>query len=73
MTASEEYARPSLPYRTAFETSLDYRGARDVIVAELRHWLREKAYNVDAFDAGLLSIGKGAILRTATTNNSAGC
>ena len=61
-----------LPYRTAFETRLDYREVRKVVEDELRRWLRGKKYDLDAFDQGLPRIGPGAVLRYAATNHSTG-
>jgi hypothetical protein len=64
--------RPSLPYRAAFQTPLDYRAATEHVRGELRTWLRERKLDVERFDAGRVQVGPGSVLRYAATNEATG-
>lgn len=59
-------------YRSVFHSPMcsadAFRAARD----EMRAWLRGKAYDMDAFDAGSPRIGRGAILLHSSANAAEG-
>jgi hypothetical protein len=65
-------ARQFLPYRTAFETKLDFREGCDRVREQLRAWLGSKHLDVERFDEGATSIGPGVALLYAATNSAAG-
>ncbi len=64
--------RQSVPYRTAFETRLDFQEAVVRVKEQLRVWLRNKKYDVGRFDAGVPEIGSQVVLLTAATTTAHG-
>ncbi|NMO55864.1 hypothetical protein HH310_32365, partial [Actinoplanes sp. TBRC 11911] len=61
-----------MPYRTGFETPLEFRPATERVREQLRAWLQQKQYDVDRFDAGETVLASGVVIRYAATNNVSG-
>ncbi|MEV4388267.1 hypothetical protein AB0J68_21550 [Micromonospora sp. NPDC049580] len=71
-SAAEEGSGSVVPYRTAFELSLDLAGSVVRVREQLRAWLRQKRYDVERFDAGASTLAPGVVLLHAATNTAYG-
>ncbi|MEU5909403.1 hypothetical protein [Micromonospora sp. NPDC047527] len=61
-----------VPYRTAFELSLDFNEAIARVKEQLRSWLRFKQYDVEQFDAGIPTLAPQVVLLHAATHDACG-
>ncbi|MFY1593629.1 hypothetical protein [Micromonospora sp. WMMD737] len=64
--------RPGIPYRTAFELSLDFNEAIARVKEQLRSWLRFKRYDVERFDTGDPTLSPQVVLLHAATHDACG-
>ncbi|GGK35592.1 hypothetical protein GCM10010124_30390 [Pilimelia terevasa] len=64
--------RQALPYRTAFETPLDFPATAARAREQLRSWLRSKRYDVGRFDDGGAVLARGVVIRYAATDGVSG-
>ena len=65
-------SRSGIPYRTAFELSLDFTEAITRVKEQLRSWIRSKQYDVEQFDAGVPTLAPHVVLLHAATHDSCG-
>jgi hypothetical protein len=71
-TGTATTGRRHVPYRTAFETRLDFRDATERVRGQVRAWLRDKNLDVDRFDGRDATVGPDAVVLYAATNSATG-
>lgn len=72
LRGGEVHERHGVPYRTAFETTLDLRTTTEQVRGQLRNWIKSKQLDVERFDAEETSLGEGAVLLYLATNVTKG-